>query len=145
MMASLSRPEKQQHHHTCVADLCSLIFLEPPAVFLQMTPRPAAIADSCSFVGVHAVLPAHISTETDPVFMLQIDTSSVPIAIGEPLGGGMFVSNVVLALVVLASANGEVHVERAAFLRDTGFYAAALVFLVGIAWDGVVRPPSTLA
>lgn len=71
-----------------------------------------------------------------------MDASSVSIAIGEPIGGGMFVSNVVLAAVVLASAGGRVTVERAAFLRDAWFYSGAVLVLGCVAWDGVVRRPS---
>lgn len=70
--------------------------------------------------------------------LLQMDSSSVPIAIGEPIGGGMFVSNVVLAAVIL-SAGGSVQVEKPAFFRDTGFYTGAILLITVVSWDGIVR------
>ena len=69
---------------------------------------------------------------------MQMDASSVPLAIGEPLGGGLFVSNIVLAAVVLSSG-GTVQVEKSAFIRDAGFYTGAVVLIAIIAWDSVVR------
>ena len=68
-----------------------------------------------------------------------MDASSIPIALGEPLGGGMFVSNVVLAAVVLLCPQKQVQVEKSAFMRDTCFYAGGVFILIIVAWDGVVR------
>jgi hypothetical protein len=72
---------------------------------------------------------------------LQMDSSSIPIAIGEPIGGGLFVSNVVLgAIVFAAGSGGSVAVEKRAFLRDAGFYCGATLLLILILYDQVVRP-----
>ena len=64
---------------------------------------------------------------------VQMDSSSVPIAIGEPIGGGLFVSNVVLGAVcfIAGGASGAVHVEKKTFLRETLFYAGAML-VVGL-------------
>lgn len=72
---------------------------------------------------------------------VQMDSSSVPIAIGEPIGGGLFVSNIVLGVVVLLSggARGAVPVERRAFLRDCGFYAGSMVVVGVVLYDEQVR------
>jgi hypothetical protein len=69
-----------------------------------------------------------------------MDASSVPIAIGEPIGGGLFAGNVTLAAVILYSSKGPegVRVEPAAFWRDAGFYAAAIALVAGICLDGKV-------
>lgn len=68
------------------------------------------------------------------------DASAVPMAIGEPLGGGLFVSNVVLAAVVFMCGSGpHVQVEKRAFLRDAGFYAGAVCLLIGICVDGKIH------
>jgi Ca2+/Na+ antiporter len=69
---------------------------------------------------------------------MQMDSSGVPMAIGEPIGGGMFVSNVVLAAVVLASPGKRVVVEHGAFLRDSCFYLGGACILGCITWDSKV-------
>eukprot|EP00892_Ulva_mutabilis_P001123 jgi/Ulvmu1/11010/UM007_0190.1 len=66
----------------------------------------------------------------------QMDSSSIPIALGEPIGAGLFVSNVVLAFVVLVGGRGSpVEVEQRAFLRDVGFYCGATLLVTAIAAD----------
>jgi Ca2+/Na+ antiporter len=72
---------------------------------------------------------------------VQLDRSSVPIAMGEPIGGGMFVSNVVLAAVVFWAPQKHVQIERSAFLRDCSFYTGGVLLLVLTAWDEQVRMP----
>jgi hypothetical protein len=70
---------------------------------------------------------------------VQMDASSVPIAIGEPIGGGLFASNATLAAVILCSRGREgVRVEPAAFWRDAGSYAASVALVAGICLDGKV-------
>lgn len=72
--------------------------------------------------------------------VLQMDASSIPIAVGEPIGGGLFVSNVVLAFVVFVGGRGSpVEIEKGAFLRDVGFYCGATLLVSLIAADGMVR------
>lgn len=68
----------------------------------------------------------------------------MPLALGEPLGGGLFVSNVVLAIVILASPTGTVKVMKSAFLRDAGFYLGAVLLLLLFVYDGKVRVTSRL-
>ena len=72
---------------------------------------------------------------------LQMDRSSVSIAIGEPIGGGMFVSNVVLAAVVWFSPQRQVEVVQSAFLRDSSFYAGGVLLLALVVFDAKVRVP----
>ena len=68
---------------------------------------------------------------------VQMDSSSVPIAIGEPIDGGLFVSDVVLGAVcfIAGGASGAVHVEKKAFLRDTLFYAGAMLVVGLVLYD----------
>lgn len=74
-----------------------------------------------------------------------MDASSIPIALGEPIGGGLFVSNIVLAFVVFVGGRGSpVEVERRAFLRDVGFYCGATLLVSVIAYDQVVCPRQTV-
>ena len=70
---------------------------------------------------------------------MQLDRSSVPIAMGEPVGGGMFVSNVVLAAAILRSPQGFVDIEHKAFMRDCSFYTGGVVLLAIVAWDAKAR------
>ncbi|KAG2492276.1 hypothetical protein HYH03_009516 [Edaphochlamys debaryana] len=57
--------------------------------------------------------------------------ASVAMALSEPLGSGLFVGNIVFALVVLFSGAREVRVERSYFLKDCLFYlgGVAIVFV----------------
>ena len=71
--------------------------------------------------------------------VLQKDSSAIPMAIGEPLGGGMFASNIVVALVVLLCGTPLLKIEKAAFLRDASFYCGGVCILIAVAWDSVVR------
>jgi Ca2+/Na+ antiporter len=71
---------------------------------------------------------------------VQMDSSSVPIAIGEPIGGGLFVNNIVLGAVVLCSggSQGAIPLEKKAFLRDAGFYAGSMAVVGLILFDSKV-------
>jgi len=60
-------------------------------------------------------------------------------ALGSLLGGGMFVTTVVVGSVTLASKGVVPKVTRRPFLRDLGFYIVALVAIFFICWDGKVR------
>lgn len=66
-----------------------------------------------------------------------MDSSSVPIAIGEPIGGGLFVSNIVLGAVVFIAggSSGTVLIEKKAFLRDSCFYAGSMLVVGLVLYD----------
>lgn len=68
---------------------------------------------------------------------MQMDSSSVPIAIGEPIGGGLFVSNIVLGAVcfIAGGSSGSVPIEKKAFLRDTLFYAGSILVVGLVLYD----------
>ena len=68
-----------------------------------------------------------------------MDESAVPMALSEPLGGGLFVSNVVLAAVILLGVGGRpITVERHALARDVLFYLGGTALLLGVVLDGKV-------
>jgi Ca2+/Na+ antiporter len=60
-------------------------------------------------------------------------------ALGSLLGGGMFVTSVVVGSVTLASKGVVPKVTRRPFIRDVGFYLVALVSIFFICWDGRVH------
>ncbi|GLC41714.1 hypothetical protein PLESTM_001231900 [Pleodorina starrii] len=69
------------------------------------------------------------------------DSSSpgaVAMALSEPLGSGLFVGNIVFALVVFFSGLNEVKVQRSYFLKDCLFYLAGVVTVFAVLIHGVV-------
>jgi Ca2+/Na+ antiporter len=60
-------------------------------------------------------------------------------ALAEPLGGGLFASNVVLGLVVLIGARHHVTIQRGPFLKDAGFYLVSLLVIAAMLADGKAR------
>jgi len=58
------------------------------------------------------------------------------LGLNSPLGVGLFVTSVVVAVVTLVS---PVEIDRVPFLRDTGFYIAALLLLCYIIADGLIH------
>eukprot|EP00117_Sycon_ciliatum_P048272 scpid30615/ scgid34388/ Sodium/potassium/calcium exchanger 6; Na(+)/K(+)/Ca(2+)-exchange protein 6; Solute carrier family 24 member 6 len=52
---------------------------------------------------------------------------------GAILGGGLFVTSVVVGLIAF---NYPLHIKLTTFLRDVGFYVAAICWLIVMLWDG---------
>ena len=69
---------------------------------------------------------------------LQLNAKTFPLAVSEPLGGGLFVSNVVVAIIIFLAGKNGVVLGKAAFLRDTGFYSVALILVFSFVIDGKV-------
>jgi hypothetical protein len=71
-----------------------------------------------------------------------MDLPAIGMALSEPVGGGLFTSNVVLGAVVLLSTRSHsVTVHKAFIMKDLAFYLMALVaILVAISdskvWGG---------
>ncbi|GFR44398.1 hypothetical protein Agub_g5630 [Astrephomene gubernaculifera] len=63
---------------------------------------------------------------------------AISMALSEPLGSGLFVGNVVFALVLFCSGAREVRVQRRYFLKDCLFYLAGVVGVLGCLMRGVV-------
>jgi sodium/potassium/calcium exchanger 6 len=60
-------------------------------------------------------------------------------ALSEPLGGGMFASNVVFGLVVLIASKQQAVIQRLSFLKDVCFYLLSLLVIAYMLADGKVR------
>lgn len=89
--------------------------------------------------------PPHTHTHTNTTILLipppQGNPSTLGITLAEPLGGGLFTSNVVLGAVVLLSSRSQSVVLRPApFLKDLLFYLAALGAVLMFMRDGKVGP-----
>lgn len=69
----------------------------------------------------------------------SVQQNEIGQALGSLLGGGMFVTTVVVGSVALASKSVVPKVTRRPFLRDIGFYIVSLVTIFFICWDGKVR------
>lgn len=68
----------------------------------------------------------------------ELNAKTFPLAVSEPLGGGLFVSNVVVAIIIFLAGKNGVVLGKAAFLRDTGFYSVALILVFSFVIDGKV-------
>lgn len=68
----------------------------------------------------------------------SVQQNEIGQALGSLLGGGMFVSTVVVGSVTLASRSVVPKVTRRPFLRDVGFYFVSIVTIFFICWDGKV-------
>jgi sodium/potassium/calcium exchanger 6 len=64
-------------------------------------------------------------------------------ALSEPLGGGMFASNVVFGLVVLIASKQDAVIQRLSFLKDVYFYLVSLLVITLMLADGKVRQQPT--
>lgn len=69
----------------------------------------------------------------------SIQQNEIGQALGSLLGGGMFVSTVVVGSVVLASRSIVPTVTRRPFLRDVGFYLISIITIFFISWDGKIH------
>lgn len=74
---------------------------------------------------------------------VQEGGSAVGMALSEPLGGGMFASNVVFGLVVLIASKQDTVIQRLSFLKDVYFYLVSLLVITLMLADGKVRQQPT--
>jgi hypothetical protein len=82
---------------------------------------------------------ASLTPDTPPGRLLQGGPGTLGITLAEPLGGGLFTSNVVLGAVVLLSSRSQaVALRPAPFLKDLLFYLAALGAVLMFMRDGKV-------
>lgn len=69
-----------------------------------------------------------------------MDLPAIGMALSEPVGGGLFTSNIVFGAVVLLSTRSRrVEVNRAFLLKDLAFYLMALVAILIAISDSKAR------
>jgi Ca2+/Na+ antiporter len=69
-----------------------------------------------------------------------MDPPAIGMALSEPVGGGLFASNIVFGAVVLLSTRSrQVAVQPAFIMKDLAFYLMALVAILIAISDSKVR------
>lgn len=110
---------------------------------LRVSPHTPWVLPSPLTITPLVCTPPHTHTNTTILLIPppQGNPSTLGITLAEPLGGGLFTSNVVLGAVVLLSSRSQSVVLRPApFLKDLLFYLAALGAVLMFMRDGKVGP-----